>query len=150
MAISTWGFGFYGNGVDLAELSRIHGWPLYAVGATSGHDLASALLVAFVSDIVGKVGPRAMILGGTILLAAAVLALGRVQAPWAALRHLPPPGAGLGGAARGCDQQHPEPLVRPAAQARAAPRAEARRSAHRHDEVSCGDRKLVGGTAPNR
>jgi sugar phosphate permease len=83
MALFCWGFGFYGHGVYLAELSRLHGWPASLISsATSVYYLFSAFLVVFVSDAIGRLGMRGFVLVGIVALAASALLLGVVTAPW--------------------------------------------------------------------
>jgi MFS family permease len=83
MAVFAWGFGFYGHGVYLAELRREHGWPVGLIaGASTVYYLLSAVMVAFVSNALARLGPRRLILGGLACLAASALALPYVAAPW--------------------------------------------------------------------
>jgi MFS family permease len=83
MATFCWGFGFYGQSVFLADLSRLKGWPASLVSAAiTAYYLVSAVLVAFVSDIMGRIGPKLMVLGGTACLAVATASLPLVAAPW--------------------------------------------------------------------
>jgi len=59
VAIFGWGLCFYGQSVFLAELHRLHGWPTSQIStATTFFYLVSAVLVAFVSDVVHRYGPR--------------------------------------------------------------------------------------------
>jgi MFS family permease len=83
MALFSWGLGFYGHGVYLAELSRLHGWPASLISsATSAYYLFSALLVVFVSDAIGRLGMRGFVLVGIAALSVSVVLLGMVTAPW--------------------------------------------------------------------
>src|SRR3954469_23611535 len=83
MAVFSWGFGFYGQGVYLAELQRLTGWPTSLIaGASTAYYLLSAVLVAFVSDCVARLGPRRFLLAGTACLALATAGVGLVTAPW--------------------------------------------------------------------
>ena len=83
MALFCWGLGFYGHGVYLAELSRLHGWPASLISsATSVYYLFSAVLVVFVSDALGRLGMRAFVLIGIAALGASAVLLGLVTAPW--------------------------------------------------------------------
>jgi MFS family permease len=83
MATFCWGFGFYGQSVFLADLSRLHGWPASLVStAITAYYLISALLVAFVSDIMGRLGPKLMVLGGIACLGGATAALALITTPW--------------------------------------------------------------------
>jgi MFS family permease len=83
MAVFSWGFCFYGHGVYLAELQRLHGWPSGVIaGASTAFYLCSALLVAFVSDAIARLGPRRVVLVGVACLAVSTLSLPLVDAPW--------------------------------------------------------------------
>src|SRR5258708_39324809 len=65
MALFCWGFGFYGHGVYLVELQRLHGWPAVLISsATTVYYLFSAVLVAFVSDGLARFGARRVVLLG--------------------------------------------------------------------------------------
>ena len=83
MAMFGWGFGFYGHAVYLAELQRLHGWPAGLIAsASTAYYLAGALLVAFVTDAIERLGPRRFILVGMLFLGAATAALPLITAPW--------------------------------------------------------------------
>ncbi len=83
IAMFAWGFGFYGHAVFLAELRRVHGLPAALIsGATTLYYLAGALAVVYVSDWMRRFGPRAVMLTGVILIAAAALLVGIVASPW--------------------------------------------------------------------
>src|SRR5262249_50517671 len=82
-AMFSWGFGFYGQSVLLAELHRLRGWPTTMVSsASTAYYLLSAVLVVFVGDTIGRLGPRRFLLCGTACLGIAVALAGRVAAPW--------------------------------------------------------------------
>ena len=52
VATFAWAAGFYGQGVYLAELQRLHGWPASLIStATTIYYLFSAVLVVFVSEV---------------------------------------------------------------------------------------------------
>ncbi|MGE0750171.1 MAG: MFS transporter [Variibacter sp.] len=83
MAVFGWGFGFYGHAVFLAELQRQHGWSTSLIaGATTVNYLCGAFLVAFVSDMMRRLGPRRMVLCGIAAMGAPILALPMIQSPW--------------------------------------------------------------------
>jgi MFS family permease len=83
MAVLCWGFGFYGHGFYLVELQRLHGWPASLIaGASTAYYLFSALLVAFVSDAIRRLGVRACVLVGAISLAGSAAALPFLAEPW--------------------------------------------------------------------
>jgi MFS family permease len=83
VATFGWGFGFYGQGVYLAELHRSQGWPASLIsGATTFFYLFGALIVVFVAEAVRAFRPRACLLGGIFAMAAAVAAIGQVNSLW--------------------------------------------------------------------
>jgi len=83
VATFGWGFGFYGQGVYLAELHRTQGWPASLIsGATSFFYLFGALIVVFVAEAVRSFGPRACLLAGVCAMAAAASAIGQVSSLW--------------------------------------------------------------------
>jgi MFS family permease len=83
VAMFAWGFGFYGHGVFLAELRASRGWPASLIsGATTLYYFVGALAVIYVSDAVRRFGPRAVMLAGVLMIAAAALAVGIVASPW--------------------------------------------------------------------
>jgi MFS family permease len=83
MAVFAWGFGFYGHGVYLAELQRSRGWPTGMIaGASTVYYICSALMVAFVSNVLDRLGPRRLVLGGLVCLATSTLLLPHVRSPW--------------------------------------------------------------------
>ncbi|MGP0091856.1 MAG: MFS transporter [Xanthobacteraceae bacterium] len=83
MALFCWGFGFYGHGVYLVELQRSHGWPASLISsAVTVYYLFSAVLVAFVSEGLARLGPRRVVLLGIACLAVAVNLIARIEEPW--------------------------------------------------------------------
>ena len=83
MAVLAWGFGFYGHGFYLAELQRLHGWPASLISsASTAYYLFSALLVAFVSDAIRRLGVRACVAVGTLAFASSAAALPFIGEPW--------------------------------------------------------------------
>lgn len=83
VATFAWGAGFYGQGVYLAELHRIHGWPASLIStATTGYYLFSAVLVVFVSEAIRVLGPRRMLIAGIICMAVGTALVGQVTSPW--------------------------------------------------------------------
>ena len=83
VASFAWGVGFYGQGVYLAELQRIHGWPASLIStATTCYYLFSSILVVFVSEGIRKLGPRAFLIAGVCCMAAGAALVGQVTAPW--------------------------------------------------------------------
>jgi MFS family permease len=68
-AVFAWGFGFYGQSVYLSELQRLQGWSSFLIGsATTTFYLSGALLVTRVHLVIDRFGPRAVLLGGSVLL----------------------------------------------------------------------------------
>ena len=83
VATFGWAFGFYGQSVYLAELHRQHGWSASLIStATTFFYLFGALLVIFVAETIKKFGPRNCLLAGTVAMAAAIVLMGQVNAPW--------------------------------------------------------------------
>ncbi|WP_425103610.1 MFS transporter [Bradyrhizobium sp.] len=83
VATFGWAFGFYGQSVYLAELHRQHGWSASLIStATTFFYLFGALLVIFVAETIKKFGPRNCLLAGTVAMAAAIVLMGQVDAPW--------------------------------------------------------------------
>ena len=77
------GFGLYGHGVYLAELNRLHGWSTSLIsGATTAYYLLTATLVVFISDAIARLGPRRVMLIGSVCLGCAVALLPFIAAPW--------------------------------------------------------------------
>ena len=83
IAVFSWGFGFYGHGIYLAELQRLNGWPASLIsGATTLYYLFSAMLVVFVSDAIRRLGLRRFILLGIACFVLSTILLGTVRTPW--------------------------------------------------------------------
>lgn len=83
VATFAWGVGFYGQGIYLAELQRLHGWPASLIStATTGYYLFSAVLVVFVSEGIRKFGARALLISGIVCMAAGTALVGQVTSPW--------------------------------------------------------------------
>jgi len=83
VATFSWGLGFYGQSVYLAELHRVHGWPSSWIStATTFFYLVGALLVAFISDAMRVIGARNCLIVGVVCIATATAALGQISAPW--------------------------------------------------------------------
>lgn len=83
VATFAWAAGFYGQGVYLAELQRLHGWPASLIStATTVYYLFSAVLVVFVSEAIRTMGPRRLMITGIVAIAAGTALVGQVTAPW--------------------------------------------------------------------
>jgi MFS family permease len=83
VAMCGWGFGFYGPGIYMAELYRLHGWPTSLVSAAvTLFYLASAALIVFVSDAFERFGPHRVVLAAGAAMALGVALLPLAQASW--------------------------------------------------------------------
>ncbi len=83
MALFSFGLGFYGLTVYVATLQRLHGWSAAAVSAPiTVYYVAGALLTAVIGRVYERLGPRAVVAGGSVAMAAGVAALGLVTWPW--------------------------------------------------------------------
>jgi MFS family permease len=83
IASFSWGLGFYGLGVYLHALSRLHGWSagLISVAVTAYYTLSAGCLVV-VGGLIDRHGPRGVLTYGVVTMAAAVALLGVITAPW--------------------------------------------------------------------
>jgi MFS family permease len=83
MALWSFGLGFYGLAAYVAALQRLHGWAASTVSApVTVYYVAGALVTAASGDLYERFGPRAVLLVGTVALAAGLVALGLVETPW--------------------------------------------------------------------
>src|SRR5438445_4190975 len=83
MALFSFGLGFYGLTVYVATLQQLHGWSASTVSApVTVYYVAGALLTVSIGDLYERFGPRAVVAGGSLALAAGVAALGVVTQPW--------------------------------------------------------------------
>jgi len=83
MALFSFGLGFYGLAVYVAALQRMHGWSASAVSApVTVYYVAGALLTMAIADLYDRFGPRVIVAGGSVAMAAGVAALGVVAQPW--------------------------------------------------------------------
>ncbi len=83
IATFAWAGGFYGQGVYLAELQRLHGWPASLIStATTCYYLFSSVLVVFVSEAIRALGPRRLLILGILLMASGTALVGQVTSPW--------------------------------------------------------------------
>lgn len=77
------GVGVYGPGVFLAALHDEHGWSRGTISAaTTGYFLASGVCGVFIGRWVDRHGPRGLFAGGALLMAVALILIGRVTALW--------------------------------------------------------------------
>src|SRR5262245_25447112 len=83
MALFSFGLGFYGLSVYVAMLQRVHGWSAAAVSAPiTAYYVAGALLTVAIGSLYERFGPRTVVAGGGVAMAAGVAALGLVARPW--------------------------------------------------------------------
>jgi MFS family permease len=83
MAFFSFGLGFYGVSVYAASLQRAHGWSASAVSApVTVYYVAGALLTSSIGAVYERFGPRAVVTGGGIAMAAGVAALGVATQRW--------------------------------------------------------------------
>jgi MFS family permease len=83
VGLFAFGLGFYGVTVYLAALQTLHGWSAATVSApVTVYYVAGALLSAGMAGAYARVGPRVVVLLGTIAMAVGITALGLVTAPW--------------------------------------------------------------------
>jgi MFS family permease len=83
VAVYAWGFGFYGQSVYLAELQRMHGWSTLTISAaTTLFYLAGAVLVIRLHAAMERLGPRAVLIGGTVSLGGGAALFSAATAPW--------------------------------------------------------------------
>jgi MFS family permease len=83
VAIFSWGLGFYGHGIYLAELQRVRGWPTSLMStATTLYYLSGSLLVVYVSDILQRLGPRWTLIAGATFFSISVAGIAYVSEPW--------------------------------------------------------------------
>ena len=82
MAMLSFGLGFYGVTVYVATLQRLHGWSAAAVSAPiTVYYVGGALVTMLIRGVYARLGPRIVVAGGGLALAAGLAALGRVPRP---------------------------------------------------------------------
>lgn len=83
IAACSWGLGFYGLGVYLEALHRLHGWPTSLISAAiTLYYLVGALGLLIVGGILERRGPAVVMVFGSVAMGAAVVALGWLREPW--------------------------------------------------------------------
>lgn len=83
VAFFGWGLGFYGPGIYMVALQQRHGWPTGLIAsAITLYYVAGALLIAGVGRAFDRFGPRRTVAAGSLAMAAGVVLLSRVEAPW--------------------------------------------------------------------
>src|SRR5947207_12032847 len=76
MALFLFGFGLYGQGVYLAELQRLNGWPATLIsGASTLSFLLCNILATFTNELVARLGAKRLVLLGIAALAASMTLL---------------------------------------------------------------------------
>ncbi len=82
-AIFAWGFGFYGQSVYVAQLQATRGWSAALISsATTVYYLAGALLLTRVAAAIIRFGPRSVLAGGSIAMAAGACLIAWAVVPW--------------------------------------------------------------------
>jgi MFS family permease len=83
LALFAFGFGLYGQGVYLAELQRLNGWPAVLIsGAITLSFLLSNILATFTNELVARLGVRRLVLLGIAALAASTTLLALATSLW--------------------------------------------------------------------
>ena len=83
IALFLFGFALYGQGVYLAELQRLNGWPAALIsGASTLSLLLANIFATFTNELVARLGPRRLVLLGIAALAASMMLLAWATAPW--------------------------------------------------------------------
>src|SRR5471030_596893 len=76
VALYGWGFGFYGLSLYLVALQKTRGWSPAAISAgITFYYVLGAFAVMQVGDAIHRLGARATVLGGTLLMALGVALL---------------------------------------------------------------------------
>jgi MFS family permease len=82
MALFLFGFGLYSQGVYLAELQRLNGWPATLIsGASTLSFLLCNILATFTNELVARLGPKRLVLLGLAALAASMTLLASATTP---------------------------------------------------------------------
>jgi MFS family permease len=77
------GFGLYGQGVYVAELQRLRGWPAALIsGASTLTFLLSATFAMLVNELLAKFGAKRLVLLGVAALSASTILLAFATRPW--------------------------------------------------------------------
>lgn len=83
LALSSFGFALYGQGVYLVELQRLNGWSASLIsGASTLSLLIGNVIVIFTDEIVRRLGLKRLALVGIACLAASMVLLAFAAAPW--------------------------------------------------------------------
>jgi MFS family permease len=82
IALFLFGFGLYGQGVYLAELQRLYGWPAALIsGGSTLSFLLSNVFATFTNELMARLGPRRLVLLGIAALAASTTLLASATTP---------------------------------------------------------------------
>lgn len=83
VAVFGWGVGFYGPGVWLAALHRLHGWPIAILSlAVTSHFLVSAVLITALPDAWRRFGMAPVTIAGAFATAAGAVAWSSAREMW--------------------------------------------------------------------
>ena len=83
IAVFAWGIGFYGPSVFLQSLHASHGWPISQISmAITVHFLLSAIVIAYLPEIHGRLGIAKTTFVGAAVTAAGLVAWSSSREPW--------------------------------------------------------------------
>ena len=83
IAYFSWGFAFYGLGVYLHVLVRLHGWPTGTISVVvTAYYLIGAGLIIAVGRLIDRHGPTGVLAYGVCAMAGALALLGQITALW--------------------------------------------------------------------
>jgi MFS family permease len=83
IAACSWGLGFYGLGIYLEALHRLHGWPTSLISAAiTMYYLVGALALLVVGGALERWGPAPVMAYGAVAMGGAVAVLGWLREPW--------------------------------------------------------------------
>lgn len=83
VAVFGWGVGFYGPGVFLAALHRLHGWPIASLSlAVTSHFLLSALLIMALPGAWRRFGVAPVTIAGALATAAGAIVWSSAREIW--------------------------------------------------------------------
>ena len=76
-ATFAWGLGFYSFGFYLDALQKVHGWPTGVVaGTVAVHSLITGAAGILVGRWLTRLGPRTVLLGGSLAMAVGSYGIG--------------------------------------------------------------------------
>ena len=83
LALASWGFGFYADGIFLLELQKAHGWSATLTSsASTAYYFVSAILVIYVNSAIAATGPKVVAFVEIICMLASAMAVPWVIEPW--------------------------------------------------------------------